>query len=105
MSPRVRQTWPPLPASVDGALGAIRVVRVKQVDEAESRGEWDMETRVVKIAHSRNRMNEWATLFHELVHAAIADAELAGLTDEAEEAICEAVARARVREMAKHLGL
>ncbi|MHB1097859.1 MAG: hypothetical protein ACYC3F_17000 [Gemmatimonadaceae bacterium] len=90
---------------MDGALGAIRVARVKRVDDADSRGEWDMETRVVKIARSRNRVNEWATLFHELTHAAIADAEIPGLTDAMEEAICEAMARARVREMAKQLGL
>lgn len=100
-----KPAWPPLPKVVDGALGPIRVRRVKQVDEAASRGEWDMERRVIKIERSRHRVNEWSTLFHELVHAALADADVHIGDDTLEERVCDAIALARVRELAKTLGL
>jgi hypothetical protein len=44
--------------------------------------------------------HQWRTLFHELTHVALDDSGLSnGMNDELVEAVCDAVATQRVREM------
>lgn len=108
MSQRVpTAAWPPLPATADGVLGAIRVRRMPGVfrrDGARVEGFWNPGRRLIEVARQPDRANEWFNYFHEWTHAVLDDLR-SPLTMEQRETVCDAIALARVREMAKQLGL
>lgn len=96
-----RDLIPALPTTVMGLGGPITVdVADKLTDEdgAHCWGLWLATTRVVRI-EKQDRRHMWATLYHELVHAALDDSGLSNLlTEPQQEGICDAIATARVRE-------
>ncbi len=98
-----RISWPPLPTRVEGAGGPITVKRVKRARSDDGKacwGTWDASRREVQVDRSPPRSHQLHTLFHELTHAALDDAGLAQLlSDHGQEAICEAIATARMREL------
>jgi hypothetical protein len=92
---------PTIPVTVPAPGG---VITVKIVDKLEDGGVgcwglWVADEREVRIEKHRSRAHMWRILYHELTHAALADSGLDNLlTDQQQEAICEAVATARMRE-------
>ena len=94
--------YPPIPCTVHGAGGPIVV---KLVDRPKVEGEvcwgsWDDGTRTIELERSARPAHRWRVLFHELEHAAIDDAGLSHLlTDEGQEALCDATASARMAEL------
>ncbi len=97
-------SWPKLPRIIQGAGGPIRVVFarvVKSEDGKPAWGTWEGATRMVRIVQNQPRHHQWRILFHELTHAAIEDAGLDELfSEEGNEALCKALASARVSEFA-----
>lgn len=94
--------WPPLPSVVQGAGGAIRVVRCRTPiveDGVTCHGLFRHETRTILIAASLRGRQRWHTFYHELTHAAMTDSGLWNRhTEKQVEALCDAIATARVRE-------
>jgi len=91
-----------LPLEVQGAGGPITIEVVGKCADEEGAHCWGLwkqaERRVVVERHKSDR-HMWATLYHELVHAALDDAGLSHfLTTEQQEALADAIATARVRE-------
>lgn len=92
---------PALPTTVMAAAGPITV---KLVDKLEDGGVgcwglWIADEREVRIERHKSRAHMWRILYHELTHAALGDSGLDNLlTDQQQEAICEAVATQRMRE-------
>jgi Zn-dependent peptidase ImmA (M78 family) len=75
------------------------VEKLKHPDGTECWGIWDDSTRTILLDKSANRRHQWRVLYHELAHVALSDAGLDnGIGDELVEAICDAVATARMRE-------
>lgn len=67
--------------------------------EHEAWGTWEPHTRTVEIDTSAPMAHQWRTLFHELAHVALDDAGLShGMHDDLVEAVCDAIATARMRE-------
>ncbi len=92
---------PPLPRSVFHPLGSIPVLLVvdlKDADGADVFGLWDGFERVIRIRKNMSPLNRWLTLVHERTHAELSEIGIALSTDQ-EEAICNAIATARVQEM------
>jgi hypothetical protein len=93
---------PPLPALVMGMGGPITVELCdKLVDEdgAHCLGLWIFRERRIKLERHKDRAQVWATFYHELVHAALDDSGLSNLlTEPQQEALCDALANARMRE-------
>lgn len=90
---------PPVPTAVTGILGPIAVVR--EADRMEKHGEygyWRWHTRSVVVDASLTGVALWQTYYHELVHAALDDAGVQIGNKKVVEAICDAIATARVRE-------
>lgn len=102
-------TWPPIPTLVRGAGGPITVRRVKcprGSDGEEAWGTWDEGRRAIRLDRNASPDHQWRTLFHELCHAAFDDAGLeAVLEDSAQEALCRAIATARIQELRGQLGI
>ena len=96
--------YQPLPQTVEAAGGTIRVVRVRTpiIDSdsgTECIGEFRHETRTIAIAASLRGRQRWHTYYHELTHAAMSDSGLWNrMTEKQVEAVCDAIATARVRE-------
>lgn len=95
--------WPPIPKSVMGAGGPITV---KLVDSCKGEkgddawGTWVPETRTIEIDRKASPEHQWRVLGHEIAHAVLADTGLVNLlTDESQEALCDAFGTARVMEM------
>lgn len=101
--------WPPLPAVVYGAGGPITVALVdscKSEKGEDAWGTWTPETRAIEIDRKASREHQWRTLGHEVAHAVLADTGLVNLlTDESQEALCDAFGTARVAEMRGRMGL
>lgn len=99
--------WPALPSVVYGAGGSIAVVEVEQPrgdDGTVASGTWALETRTIEIERGAPQNHKWRTLFHEIMHATLADTGLDNLlNDESQEALCCAVGTARLVEMAGQL--
>lgn len=93
---------PAFPALVMGLGGpiAVEVVdRLTDEDGGHCWGIWHPPQRKVRIEKNPSRDHMWATLYHELTHAALDDSGLANLlTEPQQEAICDAFATARMRE-------
>lgn len=95
-------TLPPIPETVFHALGPIPVEAVEDLRDVETGetlfGYWDPYKRVIYLRAGMHPVTAWATLWHERTHAELNDIGVKLRTDQ-EEAICEAVARARVAEL------
>lgn len=89
-------SWPPLPRTVPGLGGRIKVLRPVQIDAGASWGEWDAEHRTIKVQRSLPPRTALATLYHELVHAALDDAGLE-VPPHLVEPICDTVASAMMQ--------
>lgn len=101
--------YPDVPRLVRGVGGAIRVRLVKRPrhrDGAEVWGLWDDGKRLITIDATASREHRWRVLFHELAHAAIADAGIENVLDGSYvELLCDAFATARLCEMRGELGI
>lgn len=91
---------PALPSVIDLPAGPYRVVRTDPTtheDAPTSRvwGRCDYETRTIYVRPKIARTLAWLTLEHEIVHAILFDAGVK-LSDTKEEAVCDAIALARV---------
>lgn len=92
--------YPPLPKKLTMAGGPVSVVIVDTITErnVDCVGLYDPEHRLISIKKGK-RSFQWNVLFHELTHAALIDAGLHNmLKDKLHEAICDAIAIARMRE-------
>lgn len=101
--------WPPIPTLLRGAGGPITVRKRKKPrhkDGDEVWGLWDGAARRITIDSTAKIEHQWLVLFHELTHAALHDAGVENLMDDAGvEAICDAMATARIQEMRGELGV
>lgn len=95
--------WPAIPKRIMGAGGPITVRLVKRPrgdDGSDAWGTWQPDTRTIRIERGAPIAHKWRVLYHEIVHSALHDAGLTQLlTDDAEEALCEAISSARIVEM------
>ncbi len=92
---------PPIPRSVFHPIGTIPVLQVvdlKDEDGDEVFGLWDPFERVIRVRKNMSLMNRWLTLWHERTHADLSEIGIVMSTDQA-EAVCNAIAIARVAEM------
>jgi Zn-dependent peptidase ImmA (M78 family) len=92
--------YPKLPETVQAPGGPVSVTLATSVgDGDDSWGTFEQGTRQIRIDSKAPRRHQWWTLYHELVHVALNDAGLDEMmTGEAQEALCNAIAAARVRE-------
>jgi len=94
--------WPPLPRRMQGVGGPVVVKRRKGLlteDRREAWGLWDAEHRTIWIAPGLPREMQWRVLYHELMHVALSDSGLENvLPADGVEALCDAVASARIVE-------
>jgi hypothetical protein len=94
--------YPKLPTSVEGPGGAITVTvspAPLKIAEHEVWGYWDEGERAIKVSDELSPRMRWKVYFHELTHVAITESGLDELiSGEMHEALCEAVAVARMRE-------
>lgn len=101
------KNWPKLPKTVYGTGGEITVREmpvVKTEKGEDAWGTWEPATRTIEIDEKATPRFKWCTLFHEMMHATLSDSGLVNLlTDDAGEALCEAVGTARLMEMAGRL--
>jgi hypothetical protein len=96
-------TLPPLPAEVFTTFGpvAVRIVDdLRAPDDPNERlfGYWDGFARVISIRAGMHPTAAWLTLVHEQTHADIAEIGVK-LSEDQEEAVCNAIAAARIAEM------
>lgn len=101
MSPQ-RVRYPPIPKEVEGPGGTLTIVLTKETithEHDECWGLYDPEARTITIDARAKPRQRWLTFFHELAHVALIDAGLNnGINDQLHEAICDAIATARMRE-------
>lgn len=101
-------TWPPIPSLIRGSSGPIKVRRVKKAiaNGQDCWGHWNDAKRLITIDKTAAIEFQWRVLFHELAHAALSDAGTENLMeDQAVEAVCDAVATARMQELRGELGI
>lgn len=92
---------PPIPRDVFGICGRIPVITVpnlKNDDGADVFGYWDPMSREIRLLAGMSPVKAWLTLIHERTHADLDDIGIR-LTEDQEEAVVHAIARARVAEM------
>lgn len=94
-------TLPPLPTTLYSTYGPIPVQiteELKDVDTGEPLfGYWDCYKRVIYVRAHMHPSTLWATLFHEKTHADLCDIGVKLSTNQ-EEAVCNAIAAARLAE-------
>ena len=94
--------YPPIPAMVEGPAGPCTVRQHKEsikYEGGECGGLWDPEERTIDIDARASRRAQWAYLYHEWGHVVLTDSGLSNaLPDDAQEAICDALSAARMRE-------
>lgn len=101
--------WPPIPRSVMGAGGPIKVRLVDAIepdagkpvgDNSKTFGMWEGNKRLIRIVNNESIAFQWSCLYHEMVHAALYDSGLTNLmSDENEESIADAISTARCAEI------
>ena len=94
-------TYPPIPESVESAGGTVRIElgEAPVTDGLACDGLWDSARQVISLDASVPDRHRWRTYFHELTHVALTDSGLDELLEpKLHEAICNAVATARMRE-------
>ena len=92
---------PDLPAYVNTPVGRVAVERVKGLTADSTRvwGVWYWERRLIQIERDMPNDAAWLVLYHEECHVAFTASGLAYLVTEPEqEAICDAMAVARMQE-------
>ncbi len=96
--------FPPIPRVVEGIAGPMRVDRPVNLPDREF-GLFEFETRRIVVKATLPRDVAWSTLFHEMTHAALWDSGTHHLfTERQREAVCDAVAVARLAELRRSLG-
>jgi Zn-dependent peptidase ImmA (M78 family) len=97
-----RVSFPPLPKTVSAPGGEVTVVlspKIKHPDGSECWGIWDESIRTITLDRTATKRHQWKVLFHELCHVALDDSGLSnGMEASIVEAICDAIASARMRE-------
>lgn len=103
------KAWPPIPKSVRGAGGPIRIRLVDAIepdagkaagDNSQTFGIWEGHKRLIRIVNTVDIAFQWSVLYHELVHASLFDSGLTNLmTHENEEALADAISTSRIAEM------
>lgn len=98
---------PPLPATVFSTHGEIAVQLVEDLRDPEDPterlfGYWNAFARVISVRSGMHPTTMWLTLIHEQTHADLSEIGIK-LTEDQEEAVCNAIASARVAEMLAHL--
>lgn len=91
-----------IPKTVMGLGGEIRVKFVKNLRHEKVRvsGLWVPEQRTIKISARDTAREQYITYLHELTHAALYDSGQHNLlTRDGNEAICDLISTARLREM------
>lgn len=99
----VPRRYPPLPRTVQGAGGTLTVELVDKIEpstpEEDVLGQFQPETRHIRIKRSLRGDQRWLVYFHELTHAALWDSGAHNaLPGPAEEIVCDAIATSRLRE-------
>jgi hypothetical protein len=97
-----RKSFPVLPKSImapGGEVSVSLVAKIKHPDGDECWGIWDDAARAITLDKTATRRHLWKVLYHELTHVALSDAGLDnGMPHELVEAVCDAIASARMRE-------
>ena len=91
------QSLPPLPDSVPSVLGYVRVVKVPGLtcNGYDAYGCYSALARVIQVRDSMNIVVGWQTLFHEVGHLWLHDANVR-LPEDVENKIVDAMATARL---------
>jgi Zn-dependent peptidase ImmA (M78 family) len=80
---------PPLPQEVFSVLGPVKVVEKAM---KKYLGRWNLKNRVIKVNPTQSPIQQWQTLFHEMVHMALADSGAVNhLEHDMAESVCDAV--------------
>ncbi len=103
---RKARKWPKIPQRVRAPGGTIPVYHtegLKNADNAESLGLWHENERIIELDAHMTPENAWRVFYHELTHVALTESGLANVLlpvihDEGIDAICDAIATARMRE-------
>jgi Zn-dependent peptidase ImmA (M78 family) len=93
---------PALPASVPSAMGAIpvEIVEALKLNDEALCGRFSWQKRLIQVEQKMTREAQWYTLYHEMVHVALSDSGVAQVLDERQtEAVCDALALARLEEL------
>ncbi len=93
--------YPPIPTEVESPGGTVRIEigEAPVVEGAACDGLWDSGRQVISLDGNVSPRHQWRTYYHELTHVALTDAGLDEIIDpKLHEAICQAVATARLRE-------
>lgn len=91
--------YPKLPTSITALGGTVTVKVRKPWPDPEAFGCFHRDRREIEIDGTRSLELQWSTLFHEWVHTALDDSGLAHLfSEQQQEALCDAIAAARMRE-------
>ena len=86
--------FPPLPKSIQGLAGPIRIDRPLVVDPKNPKniGLWLGDERRILVCSTLNREVAWQVLLHELNHAALSEAGCHPMSYTREESVVEACA-------------
>ncbi len=92
---------PPIPDTVYSILGPIPVVLVANLEDSDGEpllGKWEPEKRRILLCANVHPITSLVTLWHERVHQMLWDSG-AGLDQEDEERVCDAISPAIVAEL------
>ena len=90
--------YPKLPDTMDAPSGPVAVV-LKPTAAKGKMGSFDPSARVVTVDSALSPDRQWWVLFHEMAHVALWDSGAANLMKKrVQEAVCDAIATARMRE-------
>ena len=93
--------YPKLPSVVQAPGGpvTVEVADVVRRGDGDAWGTFEQGPRIIRIDQTAPRRHQWWTFYHEMVHVALNDAGLDELIHaEAQEALCNGIAAARMRE-------
>lgn len=90
----------PIPRVVPTRYGPVpvRIVDGLWCGAIKAWGCYHPDTRSIEIEKDLEPVLQWKVLFHELVHSAFHDAQIAFVNPDAENALCDAVAEQRLSE-------
>lgn len=91
------------PKQVKGIGGKIKVMLLPMLEKTdkgeETAGRYYADKREIHVLSTQTVKEQWLTLYHELIHAALADSGMTHLlTQESEEAFSDLIGLARVIE-------
>lgn len=88
---------PPLPSSVFSVHGPVPVILTDDptILDPGDFGAWNAHDRIIYVRCGMHPTASWLTLLHEICHADLSDIDFA-IADDALEAICNAIAAARL---------